>query len=115
MQSAPPIKGRACNNPQVSCWSDALACPRDVLRSWLFEQLVGGAAMLADIGDMRLDSLDFLPEAGDPLFKLFDRQWAKILLGDLVQRIQGPAGKEVVLVHGHSVDRRGPAVNKARP
>ncbi len=113
MQSAPPIKGRACNNPQVRCLShvraiDLLACLGDRLgepipdrlRSWLLEQLVGGAAVLADIGDMRLDPLDFLPQYGNPFAKLVQRQWAKVLPGDQSQRILRLAGKEVVLVHG---------------
>lgn len=71
--------------------------------------------MLANISDMGLDPLDFLAEDGDPFRQLVERQRPQILLDGLGQRVLRPAGKEVILVHVGSVDRRWPAVNKARP
>jgi len=70
-----------------------------VCRLWLFEQLVGSAAMAGGVGHMLLDPGDLGLEGSDPFLELVDRQRAEILLQQQSQRVLGLAGKEVVLVH----------------
>ena len=90
------------------------ARPRVISPSLFLEKLIGGAAVARGFDHVGFDPLDLTLEDLDPLLELLDRQWPKVLLRDLRQRVLWPAGEEVILIHSPRIDRWGPPVNKAR-
>jgi len=63
------------------------------------EQVIGGAAVAGGVVAVRLDPSDLGLEHLDPMRQLVERQWAKVLLDQFVERILRFRGKEIVEIH----------------